>query len=288
MGAMGSDNRSGGLGGSGREMDDKAESDSMIDRTVRIMRVFGPDETNLSLAEIASRAELPKSSVHRLIHTLVRQNLMTATGNGFYALGIGLWELGARVIGGSRMWMELNAIARRTADHFGETSHIGILDKSDVVYIVRAESRRAVSVRTYVGQRVPAHATATGKSLLAAMRSSNVSKDDMGNLAQFTESTITNIEDLNKELQEIRKQGYATNLGGWQTDLCGSASVIYGHDNQPIGTLGIAGPIYRFTREMLNKAGEELRELAGEASKSLGHMGFDAQLGAEISHQSVS
>src|SRR5680860_183257 len=125
-------------------------SASMIDRVVRILRSFEADDSNLSLGEISSRSGVPKSSVHRLIQILVRHGLMKSMGQGTYSLGIGIWELGRRAIGGPVLLMELSAIAKRTADHFGETSHIGVLDGRDVVYVVRAESRQAVAVRTPV------------------------------------------------------------------------------------------------------------------------------------------
>lgn len=245
--------------------------DSMIDRVVRVLRAFEPGDANLSLAEIATRAELPKSSVHRLIGTLIRTQLMRAEGNGSYALGIGLWELGARAIGGPATQVQLSSIARRTAEHFGETSHIGVLDGWDVVYVARAESQRAVAVRTYIGQRVPAHATATGKALLAALID-DVDEHQDHPLTPFTDRTITTRDQLQQELQEVRAKGYATNMGGWQPDLCGAASVIYGYDDRPVGSLGIAGPIYRFSQQALDEAGAELRKIAAEASASLGHI----------------
>ena len=247
-------------------------SASMIDRVVRIMRSFEVGDSDLSLAEISSRSGVPKSSVHRLIHILVGHGLMKAAGNGSYSLGIGLWELGVRAIGGQSTLADLSAIAKRTAEHFGETSHVGVLDDWDVVYVVRAESQRAVAVRTHIGQRVPAHATATGKSLLAAMID-DVSECGDHQLARFTNRTITDLDQLMRELDVVRERGYATNLGGWQSELCGAAAVIYGHDGEPVGSLGIAGPTYRFSQQSLDEVGVEIHQLAIEASISLGYMG---------------
>lgn len=242
----------------------------MIDRVVKIFEAFELGDADLSLAEISNRAGLAKSSTHRLIQILLRHRLMKSTGSGSYALGIGLWELGARAIGGQRVHAELSSAAERAAEQFGETSHVAVLDDWEVVYVVRAESRAAVAVRTHIGQRAPAHATATGKALLAAVMDDDAGLGDRV-LTPCTNRTITDMGELLLELHEVKARGYATNFGAWQPDLCGAAAVIHGHDGQPVGSLGIAGPTFRFSQQSLDEAGLAISKIAAETSSALGY-----------------
>lgn len=259
--------------------DPDSPTESMIDRAVRITKAFKPGESVLSLADLAARTRLPKSSVHRLVQVLVEHNLMAAAGNGGYSLGIGLWELGVLAISSMASLKDLEPYARKTAEQFGETSHIGVLDGRDVVYIVRVASPRAVAVQTYVGQRVPAHCTATGKALLAWQSDELLEELLAAPLGRFTDRTVTDPSVLRSELRTIREHGYSTNFAGWQSDMCGAASTILGLEGRAVGSIGIAGPTYRFNEQSLEDAGAQLKVTAAEISRRMGYLNWASRHG---------
>ena len=255
-------------------MSDKAQGEpdrlNMIDRAVQILRVFRPGESSLPLREIADRTGLPKSSVHRLAHALAEHNLMISDGNGNYALGVGLWELGSRAIHTRLPIKEIEPYARRIADHCGETCHVGILDGLSAVYVVRVAGSHAVAVQTYLGQRVPAYCTATGKALLA-WQPEEVLKSVLAEpLHKFTTNTPTSAEAVRAELELTRQRGYSINIGAWQTDLCGTSVPILNRKGEAVAAIGIAGPLYRFDEARLHEAAGYIRGIAEEISRLWG------------------
>src|SRR5690349_16439706 len=98
---------------------------TVLDRAVAILRIFQDNGPALSLTEISDRAGLPKSSAHRYIQTLLRQNFLATDGNGDYRLGIGLWEIGALAIQSRLPLANIEPFADDVASECGETCHVG-------------------------------------------------------------------------------------------------------------------------------------------------------------------
>lgn len=240
---------------------------TVIDKVVQILEAFRPAETALSLGELAARTGLPKSSVHRFASVLVRHNLLVNHGQGNYSLGMGLWELGSRAIEVRLELTEIEPYARQVAEHCGETCHVGVLDGSDVVYVIRIGGSQSVGVQTRLGQRVPAHCTATGKAILAWQKREDIVRLLKQPLPRFTANTPATTDEILKELAATRKRGYSVNIGAWQADLCGTAAPILDRFGIAIASIGVAGPAYRMTEERLHDLGQYVRKVAGEISE---------------------
>lgn len=241
----------------------------VLDRAVRLLAAFESGETALSLAELAARTELPKSSVHRFAATLVRQNLMATDGSGNYRLGLRLWELGAAAVNERLPLPALEVYAKRVAADWDETCHVGVLDGQDVVYVARVSSTRAVTVQTQLGQRVPAHATATGIAILSALPVEEIRSTFSEPLELFTETTPRTVDELIVMADEARDRGCSLMSPGRQADTCGTAAPIFGNSGRVIASIGIAGPIYRTSEERLKEMGDCVKGVAAEISHEL-------------------
>lgn len=244
------------------------ERPAVVDRAVQVLAAFRPGDMLLPLAEIASRTGLPKSSTHRFVALLVKNRLMASDGNGNYRLGLRLWELGRRAIESRLPIGDIKPYAERIANEWSETSHVGVLDGNDVVYVVRIQGSQAVTVLTHVGQRIPAHATASGKAILAYSDPATLERFS-DPLDVYTEKTPSNRRKLLGELASIRDQGYATNVSGWQDDLCGCAAPILDQSGVAVAAIGIAGPVYRLDESKLHEMGRYALSVAREVSRTL-------------------
>ena len=138
---------------------------TVTSKVLAILEVFETSRTPLSLTEICARSELPGSTVHRLLSELTDWGLLMRGTNGRYQLGIRLWELAQNTV---RQLVE--AARPYVQDLFsvtGQTSQLAIREGHDVLYIERVYGTRRVPRASRVGGRLPMHATAVGKAILA-------------------------------------------------------------------------------------------------------------------------
>lgn len=183
---------------------------TVTSKVLAILEVFENSRTPLSLTEICARSELPGSTVHRLLSELTDWGLFMRGTNGRYQLGIRLWELaqntGRQLVEAARPYVQdLFSVT-------GQTSQLAIREGHDVLYIERVYGTRRVPRASRVGGRLPMHATAVGKAILAFeeewVRSAYLLRD----LERATARTHADPHQLADELTKIRELGYATTV----------------------------------------------------------------------------
>ena len=183
------------------------DSISVLDRVTAVLEAFGEDE-GLGVSEIARRANLPKSTVSRIVTDLVRERYLDREGNLLH-LGLRLFELGQAVERPRRLRRLAHPIMTQLRDLTGETVKLAVLDGSDVVLIASISSREGRGSTATAGARTPAEATALGKAILAF-------SDDGADLDR----------DLRRELVEIRRNGIASNVDGAGAACVASAIIV--------------------------------------------------------------
>jgi DNA-binding IclR family transcriptional regulator len=214
---------------------------SVFGRTLRIVEAFGSDDVTLSLSELAARADLPKSTVHRIAQSLVGRGWLERAGE-HYALGIRLFELGQRV---QLQRFDLHEIAIPFMEDLYEATHeivnLGMLDGSDVVYLAKIGGHRRVPIPTRLGGRLPAHCTALGKAMLA-FSSEEVRRElRSAALVARTPHSITDPAVLESELARIARDRTAVDreelIGGV---VCVGAPVF--RDDAVVAAVSVTGP----------------------------------------------
>jgi DNA-binding IclR family transcriptional regulator len=231
-------------------MDDRA-SVRTIDRMVEVLNCFTVDRPAWSLAELSARLELPKSTLHRFLVGLERNGL-TQRGDED-----GKWRMGHRlVIWGSRA-AETTGIQRIAAPvmrELAETSRETILlteyHDGEVVCMDKIDTSHSVRIALEVGDRRAPHAGASSKVLMAYLSESEIAQIIAAKgLPRYCERTITEPDELRRELARIRQNGYAlsyeeTDCGAW-----GIATPVRDWRGRVIAGLGIAGPTVRYSEE---------------------------------------
>jgi DNA-binding IclR family transcriptional regulator len=180
---------------------------SVTSRVLSILAVFELSASARSLSEICEESGLPQSTVHRLLGELEEWGAVQRDGRGRYQIGLRLWELGQHA------GRQLRDVVRPyLQDLFGltqETVHFAIRDGADVLYIDRVYGTRRVPQASRVGGRLPMHATAVGRAILAFEEDWVRDAVLDGTLAQRTPFTKTDPVQLRRELDKIRAQGFA-------------------------------------------------------------------------------
>jgi DNA-binding IclR family transcriptional regulator len=216
-----------------------------IQRAAAILRLLSGRMRRLGVGELAGELELPKGTVHGILRTLRAVGFVEQDrDSGKYQLGAALLHMGSSYLDGNELraralnWSD--ALATRT----GESVRIGTLHDNQVLIVHHVfrpdDSRQALEV----GSVVPAHATALGKALLAHHRYL-ISELAGEALAQYTPATVTDIEQLTQELDQIRARGWASQVEELIRGVASIAAPIEDRRGVTVGAIAITGTIER-------------------------------------------
>lgn len=183
-------------------------------RTLQILELLSAPVSELSVTEVARDLGIPKSSAHGLLQTMVARGWLKVDASG------AKYSLGIRAVVVCSSYLEQDLVVETSKEVLdelaavtGEAVHLGRLDGEDVVYLAKRESRHGLRLYSVVGRRLPAHATALGKVLLASLPDSDVKSRLPARLMPLTDNTITSQRELLDELDAIRHRGYAVDNG---------------------------------------------------------------------------
>jgi IclR family acetate operon transcriptional repressor len=221
---------------------DWTESISVLDRVTAVFEAFGEHDEGLGVTELARRANLPKSTVSRIAADLVDQRFLDRDGDKLY-LGVRLFELGQTVEQPRRLRQLALPVMMDLRNVTGQTVHLAVLDGSDVVFIAIVRGGSMPKPLARVGGRLPAHATALGKAILAFSPHHVVERITQDGLHQRTPHTIIDPSVLLRELLEIRRSGIATEDEECAMDRTCTASPILGHGAAPIAAISVLRPV---------------------------------------------
>jgi IclR family KDG regulon transcriptional repressor len=244
---------------------------SSVANSIRLLSSFSGEENELGITVLASRLRLAKSTVHRLAATLTAARFLEQNNEtGKYRLGLALFELGALV----RRRMDVADAARQKLrellEQTGETVQLGVIDHHSVLYIYEMESRRSIRMAAAVGARAPLHCTAVGKVLLAAQPEEYLGQVlDLG-LKAYTPKTIVKREELLQTLAEVAQRDYATDDEESETGLRAIASPVRNHTGAVIAAVGLAAPVQRMNKKVMQTCVPSVIATASAVSARLG------------------
>ncbi|GDY30627.1 IclR family transcriptional regulator [Gandjariella thermophila] len=221
-----------------------------------------------SLSELAAASGLPLPTIHRLIRTLVTLGYVRQNTNRRYALGARLIRLGETASRQFGTWAR--PLLAELVDEVGETANLAVLESDEVVYVAQVPSRHSMRMFTEVGRRVLPHGTGVGKAIL-----SRLPVDDVRALLArtgmpaFTPNTITDPEELIRQLRRIAEQGYA--LDESEQEL-GVRCVAVPLDGGPtLAAVSVSGPQGRLTKQAVSRIVPVVRRIADQLSQQAAH-----------------
>jgi IclR family pca regulon transcriptional regulator len=255
-----------------------SDKDRYISRSLvkglEILKLFSAENPTLSLAEIADKLGVSRTTPFRLLYTLQDVGYLDQDEHTKrYSLTPKVLELGFTYL----HTLQLSDIAQpyleKLRDETGASAHIGILDGREVVYIARASARGVPTINVTVGSRLPAHATAIGKLLLAFEPAERLNELLVGTeLNKYTHYTKSMIFELQQELDKIKSQGYAVSNEEFENGICSVAAPIFNNHSKVIAAVNIATPVFTLKDGILEKVFlPALREVSEQLSISSGY-----------------
>ena len=237
---------------------------TVTSRVLGLLGAFDPEYRQLTLTELAARAELSLSTAHRLVAELEAWGALARRESGAYVVGRRLWDLGllAPVQTGLRQVAEpfLHDIYAATL----ATVHLAVREGLEVLYLDRLSGRRSVPIVSRVGTRLPAHATAVGKVLLA-YAPDDVQEAALRSLTRVTPYTITNPATFRRQLARVRIEGYATTSEEMSLGACSVAVPIM----KSVEAVAAVGLVVRSLKRDRSRLVASLRTAAEGISRSL-------------------
>jgi DNA-binding IclR family transcriptional regulator len=217
-----------------------------LEKCVRILTLFSEATPVLEVAEIAERLQLPRSTAYRYISALKAHSFVEeAPGGSGYRLGGRILELAATMARKPLREVALSHM-ERIARETGETALLCGLREHVGVCLEKVDGTHALRVSYELGETYPLHAGATGKAILAHLgaQERQAVLRDVG-LPRFTDTTITSPAELKKELDKIRKLGYAESHGETIMGTHGIAAPIFSPSGRVVGSIGVSVPKLR-------------------------------------------
>ncbi|MFL0287235.1 IclR family transcriptional regulator [Mycobacterium sp. SMC-21] len=245
-----------------------------VDRALYILELLAR-RGEAGVTELASDIGVHKSTVSRLLAALEDRELVEqAFERGKYRLGFGILRLANAVSGRLDVTRQGREICERLALEVGETVNIAVLRSEYAVNVDQARGPAAISTHNWVGELTPLHATSSGKVLLAFM-SADARRDLLAEagLRRFTEHTITSVERLEAQLQDVPRTGYVVSLEELEHGLNAVAAPIRDHLGGVIAALSVSGPAYRLTVERVQEIAPAVVSAADDVSRRMGYRG---------------
>ncbi len=241
----------------------------VIERMMSLLAALARHAAPVNLKQLSGETRLHPSTAHRILSVMVDNRLVDRIEPGTYRLGIRLLELGSLVK--SRISVRQEALPHMQALHqaLGETINLSVRHDDEVVYIERtAGSSSMMRVVQIIGTRAPLHITAVGKIFLAedgADRCLEYARRT--GLPRFTENTLTDSEQLVREIDRIRRQGYSFDNEEAEKGVSCIGAGIYNDENRLVAGLSVSAPSDRLDRAWA----AQVQRTAQDISRAIGN-----------------
>lgn len=197
----------------------------VISRAADILRALHDSPDGLTLAEVARRVGLPRSTVHRIVGTLEKEGfVVTGRPHGRLELGPELGRLAAT--SSSKMLQIVRPYIEQLARAVVETVDLAVLRDGRVHFVDQIAAAHRLRADSVVGELYPAHCTANGKVLLAALSEQALERTLPARLPRYTDRTIVARGDLLAELERVRSEGVGFDLEEHTDRICAVAAPI--------------------------------------------------------------
>lgn len=240
-----------------------------LDHAFAVLEAMGAEGREMGVMELSRLLDMPKSKVHRVLTTLRNHRYLEQSDTtGKYRLGLKLWELGCSYIAQSELGRAARPHLEWLTLHCGESSHLALFDRGEVVYLHVVESDRPARAYVRAGSRTPSHCTAAGKALLAYQDPTAIEEVLAAGLPAYSAHTITQPERFRRELEAVRERGYAVSNGEYLADVASVGAPVWDQTGRVVAAVAASGPVLGFYTDRLI---DLVSQAAARASTALGY-----------------
>jgi IclR family acetate operon transcriptional repressor len=236
-----------------------------IDRAARILVRLVESDHVITLNGLMEETQLPKSTAARLLRALERNGLAQRHPGGGFRPGPVLVDYARRDTAIGDLATLALPFLERLEELTGETTNIAIPTPAGVARLAQIDSPHPGG--NWVGRRIPSHASSMGKVFMAF----GAAQPPFGRLQRLGPNTITSLPDLLAELEQVRRDGYATTWEELDDGLCSTAAPVRGGRGTVIAAISVSAPTVRMTRKRLAELSEYVVEAANALTLYIGN-----------------
>ncbi len=218
-------------------------------RVISILEKISNHQDGYTLSELTKLTDIPVGTISPILKTLVQYRLLEFDAStNRYMIGIQAYYYGSAFTSRNSTLEWIRKEMQEMSRECNETCQLGILKEGQIFYLVKVEGQEPIRVVSEVGKMLPAYTTALGKAILSKYDDSSVKQFYADGLTALTENTITDIDVLCAQLDEIRATGFATEEGesGAHTS-CVAVPIM--QDGEIVAGLSVVFPSFRKTPE---------------------------------------
>lgn len=239
-----------------------------VERAFALLRHIAGGGTCANVSHTAKALGINRTTLIRLLHTLQAEAMIEpAEGNG-WRLGPGLIALAGDALVGRDITRLARPVMQALSEKLKLSSHLGILDRREIIYVVREAPNAHLVSNVREGTRLPAHATTVGRILLAFLPGEALDRLYEGErLPAYSDKTSTSLRALKDQIARDRAQGFAWSAGNFETGIGSCAVPVLDHDGTVRAALNVTGPVDRFVQD--SPEGRTIVAALQEASEAI-------------------
>jgi len=239
-----------------------------FERMFAILAMFSMERTSLSISEIEKELGYPKSTIFRILNTLIKADYIVQDPDTHrYSIGMQFFRLGSIFQSQLDLRNVSLPIMKELSKQSSETIELNIIDGTNRFCIEKIDSPLAVRNFVRIGDRHPLHLGASGKSLLAFLNKEEQERV----LSRLEEEHDIKTQDLREDLQDIVKKGYAFTKGERVLGSFAVSAPLFDEQGELMASLTLAGPIQRLSEERETELIKLLTNSAKRISENFGN-----------------
>lgn len=243
-----------------------------VARALALLKAFSDAQPEWALSDLAQAAGLNKTTTFRLLSALEAERLLMRNPlSGGYRLGVELIAIGGTAMRSNPLRAMSRPVLVTLAEQSGEAATLEVQVENCVLVIDEIASSNPMGMTQDVGNRLPIHATATGKVLLAARTDAALAGFLAEPLPALTEQTIVDPDCLRRELARVRQEGVALAVGELEPGFTAVAAPVVDRERAVVAAISVGGPSLRLTRERLPSLAAMVQMSARQISRQLGY-----------------
>lgn len=242
---------------------------SSVDRALTFLETLAKSNRGMTLADIARKLRLPKSSAHCILLTLERRGyIYRLPSTHRYLFGMRLLNLAQEALGRLELRARASGPLRQLLEQTQMTVHMAIYEDGEAVLVEKLEPPSAVKMASHIGRRLDLHCTGVGKALLAYLPDDEINRLRVSRIwARHNENTIVFNNKLQAELEHIRKVGYSFDNEEDEIGFRCVGAPIFENDRTVKAAISVAGTTAQISGTTLDSLSRIVKDAADEISQ---------------------
>lgn len=243
-----------------------------LERALDILEMLGNHPGGTQVKDLSQNLGLNKSTVSRMLFTLGERGYVQKKADGSYRLGIKVVELCSLHLNSLQLKTEALPAMEQLRNQTGLIIHLGALDDNEIVYLEKITSYTNIRMYSQIGKRAWLHSTGMGRAILSTMSNRDVLRilKEKG-MPAVTEKTCVKEEDLLKQLDEIRRRGYAIDDEENEMGMRCVAAPVFDYRGDAIAAVSATGFLDMLPYDKIDSTGKCVMECADNISACMGY-----------------